>query len=262
MAFAINDEKRGLALARHCGHGADPGALGHPSRSADAASHSIRERHREGGPHHASRSEPDGRQEHGRDDGRRAGRLRLRRRRAARHLLHERREAAIALQGRAGAVEPAVSKSRRHDVRGRHRARRRGGRGLLDRRRRRRLRQRRPHRSVRRRHQRQSAVSQPRRRHVRRCDGGERDQELHMVGRGRAGSTTTTTAASTCSSSITSTGRHNATNSAAIRAAACASTATPSTTPGCRTRCIATAATAPSRTSPSDRASRSTSAKA
>ena len=35
------DEKRGLALARHCGHGGDPGRLGQPSRRADAAGHSI-----------------------------------------------------------------------------------------------------------------------------------------------------------------------------------------------------------------------------
>ena len=65
---------------------------------------------------------PDPREAPGRDDGRRAGRVRLRRRRPARHLLHQRRAPAVAREGIARRLEPPVPQRRRAAIHGRDRA--------------------------------------------------------------------------------------------------------------------------------------------
>ena len=125
------------------------------------------------------------RQAHGRDDGGRAGRVRLRRRRPARHLLHQRRRPPIARQAVAGRLESPVPQRRQLSLLRCDGARRSRRHRVHDRCGRRRLRQRRASGPFRRGRAAQPAAAQHGPRNLRRCHGRRRHQELHLVGRRR-----------------------------------------------------------------------------
>ena len=120
------------------------------------------------------------REEHGRDDGRRAGGVRLRRRRPARHLLHQRRADCRRFERRSPKDWNRLFRNdRRAAIHRCDRGGRRARRGLHDRRSRGRLRQRRPRRSVRGGRSAQPAAAQHGRGRFEDVTADGRDQELH-----------------------------------------------------------------------------------
>ena len=175
---------------------------------------------------------------------RRRRRARLRWRRPARPLLHQRRQPARSGEARRRVVEPPLPQSRQRRLRGCHREGRSARRGLQHRRGRGGLRQRRPSRSLRRRGETQRAVPQSRRWHVRRRHRQSRHSRRALVRGRRLVRLRRRRLPGPVRGELRGRGIRRPSRSARIPRAARMRTAIRSSTPACPTRCITTTATA------------------